>query len=103
LTELSFIPDAIGDAGSVRSEDAAHRLTLVIAGGPTPQSWFERYEGPTLLVAAAIYVGWLVLLASHKDVPWWITAPLAGYIVQWHFSLQHEAIHSMRGIAHLLA
>jgi hypothetical protein len=30
--------------------------------------------------------------------PRWITAPLAGYVVQWHFSLQHEAIHSMRGI-----
>jgi hypothetical protein len=39
-----------------------------------------------------------LLLASHEYVPWWITAPLAGYVVQWHSSLQHEAIHGMRGI-----
>jgi fatty acid desaturase len=39
-----------------------------------------------------------MLLASRQYFPWWITAPLAGYVVQWHSSLQHEAIHSMRGI-----
>jgi fatty acid desaturase len=62
------------------------------------QSWFEQHEGPTLLVAAAIYASWLLLLASYEYVPWWITAPLAGYVMQWHSSLQHEAIHGMRGL-----
>jgi fatty acid desaturase len=62
------------------------------------KSWIERHDGPTLLVAVAIYGSWVFLLASHRYVPWWIIAPIAGYVVQWHFSLQHEAIHSLRGI-----
>jgi fatty acid desaturase len=102
LTDSTFIPDhegGIGDARSVVSSlGAAQGLTLAVAGDSASQSWFEQYDGPTLLVAAAIYAGWLLLLASHEYVPWWITAPLAGYVVQWHSSLQHEAIHSMRGI-----
>jgi hypothetical protein len=61
-------------------------------------SWFERHHGPKLLVAAAIYASWLLPLASHESVPWWIKAPLAGFVVQEHSSLQHEAIHSMRGL-----
>ena len=104
LTDLSLAADyhrgiGVGSARSViSSEDAAQRLTLAIAEHSASQSWFERHDGPTLLVAAAIYTGWLSLLASYPYVPWWITAPLAGYVVQWHFSLQHEAIHSMRGL-----
>ena len=102
LTDSSFIPgycDGIADARSViSSEGVAQRLTLAIAGDPASQSRFEQHDGPTLLVAAAIYASWLSLLASCQYVPWWITAPLAGYVVQWHFSLQHEAIHSMRGL-----
>src|SRR5208282_4662743 len=86
-------------AGSVVSSvGAAQGLRRAVAGDWGSQSWFEQYDGPTLLVAAAIYASWLLLLASHEYVPWWITAPLAGYVVQWHSSLQHEAIHSMRGI-----
>jgi fatty acid desaturase len=89
----------MGDARSaISSRGAVQRLTLAIAGDPASQSWFEEHDGPTLLVAAAIYTSWLLLLASHEYVCWWITVPLAGYVVQWHFSLQHEAIHSMRGI-----
>jgi fatty acid desaturase len=101
LTDSGFISDhqgGIGDTRSLASEGAAQGLTPVVSGDPASQSWFEQHDGPTLLVAAAIYVIWLLLLASHEYVPWWMTAPLAGYVVQWHFSLQHEAIHSMRGI-----
>ncbi len=104
LTDLSLAADyhhgiGVGSARSViSSEDAAERLTLAIAERSASQSWFEQHDGPTLLVAAAIYTSWLSLLASYPYVPWWITAPLAGYVVQWHFSLQHEAIHSMRGL-----
>jgi fatty acid desaturase len=99
-SDSSLIPDnyGIGDAGSVGSNRATRRLMLAAVGNPAHEGWFERHDGPTLLVAAAIYASWLVLLASHRYVPRWITAPLAGYVVQWHFSLQHEAIHSMRGI-----
>jgi fatty acid desaturase len=104
LTDLSLAADfhhgiGVGSARSViSSEDAAERLTLAIAEHSASQSWFEQHDGPTLVVAAAIYTSWLSLLASYPYVPWWITAPLAGYVVQWHFSLQHEAIHSMRGL-----
>jgi fatty acid desaturase len=104
LTDLSLAADyhhgiGVGSARSVISSgDAAERLTLAIAEHSASQSWFEQHDGPTLLVAAAIYTSWLSLLASYVYVPWWITAPLAGYVVQWHFSLQHEAIHGMRGL-----
>jgi fatty acid desaturase len=96
----SLIPDNSddGNAESAGSNRATRRLLLAAVGTAASESWFERHDGPTLLVAAAIYVIWLFLLASHRYFPCWITVPLAGYIVQWHFSLQHEAIHSMRGV-----
>ena len=62
------------------------------------QTWFERHEGPTLLVAFAIYASWIVLLSLHHMIPWWLLAVAGGYVIQWHFSLQHEAIHAMRGL-----
>ncbi|MEH2549779.1 fatty acid desaturase [Bradyrhizobium sp. AZCC 2262] len=96
--DLSLDNQGPAGAGTIGSDCATHRLMLAAVRVSTSESWFERHDGPTLLVAAAIYAGWLFLLTSHAYVPWWITAPLAGYIVQWHFSLQHEAIHSMRGI-----
>jgi fatty acid desaturase len=95
-----FVQDnyGIGNAGSVGSNRATRRLIVADVSNSASESWFERHDGPTLLVATAIYASWLFLLASHRYVPWWVTVPLAGYVVQWHFSLQHEAIHSMRGI-----
>jgi fatty acid desaturase len=102
LTDSHFIPDHEGEIGGdkslVGSEGASQGLKLALSRDAAANSWFEQHEGPTLLVAAAIYASWLLLLASHEHVPWWITAPLAGYVVQWHSSLQHEAIHGMRGI-----
>jgi fatty acid desaturase len=62
------------------------------------QTWFERHEIPTLLVAFAIYGSWIGLLSFHHKVPWWLLAVAGGYVIQWHFSLQHEAIHAMRGL-----
>jgi Fatty acid desaturase len=96
----SFILDNSddGNAGSAGPNSVTRRLLLAAVGNPASESWFERHDRPTLLVTAAIYASWLFLLASHRYIPWWITAPLAGYVVQWHFSLQHEAIHSLRGI-----
>ena len=57
-----------------------------------------RYDYPTILLALAIYGSWLMLLFLHERLPWWILAPVAGYVVQWHSSLQHEAIHSFQGV-----
>jgi fatty acid desaturase len=62
------------------------------------RSWFERYEGPTLLVVSAIYGCWAVLLHFHHAFPGWVLAVAGGYVIQWHSSLQHEAIHAMRGL-----
>lgn len=59
---------------------------------------FRQCDGPTLLVAAAIYCAWFALIRFHALIPWWLMAPLGGYLVAWHFSLQHEAIHSFRGV-----
>lgn len=94
----SFILDNSDDGNAAGPNSATRRLLLAAVGNPASESWFERRDRPTLLVTAAIYASWLFLLASHRYIPRWITAPLAGYVVQWHFSLQHEAIHSLRGI-----
>ena len=46
------------------------------------------------LVALALYGSWAALIWFHAALPWWILYPALGYVVAWHFSLQHEAIHS---------
>ena len=69
-----------------------------VVNEPDTVSWFERHDGPTFLVAGGVYGSWLLLLLLHRQVPWYVMAPVAGYVIQWHFSLQHEAIHGMRGV-----
>jgi fatty acid desaturase len=69
-----------------------------------PTSDFERasaraeapradVEWPTLLVAAAIYGGWLLATLGHAAMPWPIRAAIGGWLIAWHGSLQHEVIH----------
>lgn len=55
---------------------------------------FLRLDGPTWLVAIVLYAGWAALIWFHANLPWWIVGPVGAYLVAWHFSLQHEAIHS---------
>ena len=57
-------------------------------------NWFYRHDGPTWVVAAVIYGAWATIIWFHEALTWWIVAPLGAYLVAWHFSLQHEAIHS---------
>jgi fatty acid desaturase len=59
---------------------------------------FYRHDGPTLLVAIVIYGAWFALIRYHQSLPWWLIAPIGAYLIAWHFSLQHEAIHSFRGV-----
>ena len=59
-------------------------------------SWFFRYDGPTWVVALVLYSAWAALIWFHETLTWWIVAPVGSYLVAWHFSLQHEAIHSFR-------
>ena len=50
-------------------------------------------EWPTALLAAVVYGGWLALTWYHAALPWWLLAPLGGWFVAWHSSLQHEIVH----------
>jgi fatty acid desaturase len=55
---------------------------------------FYRHDGPTWVVVFSLYVSWAALIWFHAALPWWLLSPVGAYIVAWHFSLQHEAIHS---------
>jgi len=57
------------------------------------QGWWRRIELPNWIVAIAIYGSWAVLVLHARALPWYVVMPLAAYILAWHFSLQHEAIH----------
>ena len=59
---------------------------------------FRQFDGPTWLVALAIYGLWLLLVWFNALLPWWIIMPVGAYLLAWHFSLQHEAIHAFRGV-----
>ncbi len=64
----------------------------VASSGP----WWRRWDAPNWLVAAAIYGAWVALVMLHAYIPWPILMILAAYVLAWHFSLQHEAIHAWR-------
>jgi len=59
---------------------------------------WQRYEGPTWLVAFAIYGGWVGLVLLHRFVPLALALPLAVYLTAWQSSLQHETIHALRRV-----
>jgi fatty acid desaturase len=59
---------------------------------------WRRYEGPTWLVAASIYGGWIALAAAHGRLPFALALSLAIYLTAWHSSLQHETIHALRNV-----
>ncbi|HTM22968.1 MAG TPA: fatty acid desaturase [Kofleriaceae bacterium] len=50
-------------------------------------------ETPTLALAAIIYGGWLALTWSWSATPLWLALPAAAWLLAWHNSLQHEAVH----------
>jgi fatty acid desaturase len=61
-------------------------------------SRFRQIDGPTWLVAIVLYGAWILLVWYHAVLPWYVIMPVGAYLVAWHFSLQHEAIHSFRGV-----
>jgi fatty acid desaturase len=77
---------------------SVRRLSLADVRDENDVSARARYDYPTILLAVVIYGSWSALLLLHDRIPWWILAPVAGYVVQWHSSLQHEAIHSFQGV-----
>jgi len=50
-------------------------------------------EWPTLVVAVAIYGGWLAATWWHDALPWAPRIAVGGWLIAWHGSLQHEVIH----------
>jgi len=50
-------------------------------------------ELPTWVVIAAIYGGWCWVVWNFHSLPWWIAMPAAAWLVAWHNSFQHEAVH----------
>jgi fatty acid desaturase len=59
---------------------------------------FREYDGPTWIVAAVLYSSWVALIWYNAVLPWWVIMPVGAYLLAWHFSLQHEAIHAFRGV-----
>jgi fatty acid desaturase len=53
----------------------------------------KSLEWPTLLLAVAIYGGWLALTYWWDAIPLWLLVPLAAWTIAWQGSLQHEVIH----------
>jgi fatty acid desaturase len=59
---------------------------------------FRQIDGPTWIVALVIYAASGALIWYSAVLPWWFMMPVGAYLLAWHFSLQHEAIHSFRGV-----
>jgi fatty acid desaturase len=59
---------------------------------------FRQIDGPTWVVAVVLYSLWGLLIGFNALLPWWVIMPAGAYLLAWHFSLQHEAIHSFRGV-----
>jgi len=59
---------------------------------------FRQFDGPTWVVALVLYSLWILLVWFNAALPWWVIMPVEAYLLAWHFSLQHEAIHSFRGV-----
>jgi fatty acid desaturase len=60
--------------------------------------FWRDIEGPTWVVAATIYGGWIAIALTHRLLPVEFALPIAVYLTAWHSSLQHETIHGLRRI-----
>jgi fatty acid desaturase len=67
--------------------------TSLNAASDAGAAWWSRAALGTWLVVAGVYGGFGLLTWHYHDLPWWVIAPLGGYIVCLHGSLQHEAVH----------
>ena len=78
------------------STSPAHSTRL-----PAPErsshAW-DRYELPTIALAAVLYAAWAALVWWHASIPGPLLFLAGGYVAQLHFSLQHESIHAMRNL-----
>lgn len=58
-----------------------------------PESLWERFELPTWLLLAGVYLGWFALTLCAAGLPWWLVLPCGAFLTCLHGSLQHEALH----------
>jgi fatty acid desaturase len=54
---------------------------------PRPVEW------PTWLALAGLWLAFGALTYFNATLPWWIVTPVGAYLVAFHGSLQHEALH----------
>lgn len=50
-------------------------------------------EAPTWIVMTMVYGGWLLATWFYDVLPWWMVVPAGGWLIAWHGSFQHEAVH----------
>jgi len=50
-------------------------------------------EWPTWVALSALWLSFGLLTFFHASLPWWILIPAGAYLVAFHGSLQHEALH----------
>ena len=50
-------------------------------------------EFPTWILVLAIYGGWFSVTWFFESLPWWAALPAGAWLVAWHNSFQHEALH----------
>jgi fatty acid desaturase len=50
-------------------------------------------EWPTWVALGTLWLSFGLLTFFHASLPWWILIPAGAYLVAFHGSLQHEALH----------
>lgn len=73
-----------------RSPSLSDTTAALYPGG---EPLWHRLALPTWGLYALCYGGWGLVTWSYHALPWWLVAPLGGYLVCLHGSLQHEAVH----------
>ncbi len=53
-----------------------------------------RIEWQTILLGVLIYSLYGLLTWNYHSLPWWLVFAVGGYVVAWHGSLRHEAVHA---------
>jgi fatty acid desaturase len=75
------------------STDTADSVALANSKSAAALVTTGTIDLPTVGLALAIYLSFGLLTWFHHDLPWWLVAPLGGYVIALHGSLQHEAVH----------
>ena len=53
----------------------------------------RRIEWPTVVIAIAIYAGWLLVISYHESIGGFFSIFSLALFIAWHGALQHEIIH----------